>query len=377
MKDVLVGLWSRNSHESRESLARTIIPLSKAIQKTSAQAAALVKQKGEMQSIFVGPEFLFTASERHPDSTGMTQNTRNWVLQKVQKMSQENPNMVLIPGTIVFKEAISEMSAKRAILNLQHAIDPKPLAEKRKQAIKPYLTYESADKTTESSQELYRSQIEALTPYEKNQMSRSARLLAGNFLIKNRTYVFFKGEKKFSYGKKCNMGDFNNDNERGIFVPGRHEGVTTIDGLRVGFEICLDHSLGTLKNHLAAADLDLHIIVSAEVNNNPSYICVGDGGYLIHASANEKFSKVLRKLPMNARRTNANPFRTQRVTQKTNSGTDVTEFEVGDSSPAMSVGGDILETKDFDNKTYEVVKPLSSVDIDNGLLKFYLLQGLK
>jgi hypothetical protein len=377
MKDVLVALWSRETHEPRKMLAHTIFPLSLAIKRARERAESLVKQRGNLQSVFVAPEFLFTAPEYSPGSTGMSLGMRNWVLEKLKKLSQDNPNMLLVPGTIVFKERITQRSARRAILNLEHAFEPKPLMEARKLPIKPYLTYESTDKTIKTSQDLYRSQIDELTRYEQNQVSRMPSSGASDFLIKNRTYVFFSGEKKFSYGKKCNMGDFNNDSDKGIFVPGRHEGVTTIDGLKVGFEVCLDHSLGTLKNHLLKPDLDLHVIASAEVNNNPSEICVAEGGYLIHASANDKFSKVMRKLPIKERKSNPDPFQTQKVKQQRPGRVDVTTFEVGDSSSPMAGGGDILEVENIDNNMFQVLKPLESIEVDKGLLKFYLLKNLK
>jgi hypothetical protein len=173
------------------------------------------------------------------------------------------------------------------------------------------------------------------------------------------------------------MRDFTNDSDQGIFVPGRHEGVTTINGLKIGFEVCLDHSLGTLKNHLLKADLDFHIIASAEVNNNPSEICVAEGGYLLHASANDKFSKVMRKLPMKERKANPSPLRTQKVKQQKPDRIDVTTYEVGDSSPAMAVGGDILDIENIDNAMFQVLKPLETVEVDKGLLKFYLLENVK
>jgi hypothetical protein len=377
MKDILVALWSRNTHEPRRMLADTIHPLRQAVRQTHEKAAAVVRQKGDLQSIFVAPEFLFTAPQSSPGSTGMKKNRRDWVLEKIQKMSQDSPGMLLIPGTIVFKEAVTPQSAARAILNLSHAVEPKPLKEARKAPIRPYVSYESSDQDADSSKLLYQSQIEELTRYEQNQVSRMPSSGTSQFLIKNRTYVYFNGEKKFSYGKKCNMGDFANDSDRGIFVPGRHEGVTTINGLKMGFEVCLDHSLGTLKNHLLKTDLDFHVIASAEVNNVYTEICVADGGYLLHASANEKFSKVMRKLPMKDRKTNPSPLQTQKVKQKLPDRVDVTTFEVGDSSPPMAVGGHVLEVENIDNTMFQVLKPFETVDVDNGLLKFYLLENVK
>ena len=110
--------------------------------------------------------------------------------------------------------------------------------------------------------------------------------IESHFFIKNRTYVFFDKEKVFSYGKKTNMGDYDGDEAKGIWIPGRKEGITTIDGLKIGFEICFDHNFGTLADHMGSTgkNLDLHIICSAEVPNEQARCMAKPDGYLLHAS---------------------------------------------------------------------------------------------
>jgi hypothetical protein len=116
-----------------------------------------------------------------------------------------------------------------------------------------------------------------------------------SFLIKNRTYVFFEGKKIVSFGKKINADDYFKDGEQGIFVPGKKAGTTTVDNWKVGFEICADHGVGTLLDHLASASLDLHIICSAEVPNEHPFYAIRDGGYVLHASSEEQHTGVYRK----------------------------------------------------------------------------------
>lgn len=88
---------------------------------------------------------------------------------------------------------------------------------------------------------------EYLTAFERNRVVTEPNALRYSFLIKNRTYVFLNGQKIFSYGKKTNMADFAHDRvKEGIYIPGRHEGVAMVAGLSVGFEVCLEHSLGIL-----------------------------------------------------------------------------------------------------------------------------------
>jgi hypothetical protein len=109
--------------------------------------------------------------------------------------------------------------------------------------------------------------------------------------------VFLNGQKVFSYGKKINMGDFHDDEAQGIYVPGKHQGIKTIEKFKVGFEVCWEHSMGMLQQQSAGANLDLHIIVSAEVPNNiGNFGVTKEGGFVIHASANPDFSGVFQKV---------------------------------------------------------------------------------
>jgi len=99
--------------------------------------------------------------------------------------------------------------------------------------------------------------------------------------------VFFDKAKVFSYGKKSNMGDYMEDEWKGIFIPGRKEGIKVIDNLKIGFEICFDHNFGILADHMggsAGKSLDLHVLCSAEVPNEQSKCMAKPGGYLVHAS---------------------------------------------------------------------------------------------
>jgi hypothetical protein len=201
--------------------------------------------------------------------------------------------MLMMPGTIVFTQALGEDANKKAIINLTNAIKPFSHVAPKK-AIKPHESFEARDKNMEAD-DYYRSQIVELEAWEKKKVNTSATTMAHSFLIKNRTYVYFGGKRVFSYGKKSNMNDYFDDADKGIYIPGKKSGIATIGGLKIGVEICLDHSVGMLKQHMSGTDLDLHLLCSAEVPNTSSNCATRRGGFLLHASTEDKYTGVLRK----------------------------------------------------------------------------------
>ncbi|OUL74258.1 hypothetical protein CA603_42165 [Paraburkholderia hospita] len=80
---------------------------------------------GVLSSIFVAPEFLFTQPRQdNTGTTAMTTLRRDWILEKIKSIASSCPGMLLIPGTIVFKERITGETVADAIKSVQQAIAP-------------------------------------------------------------------------------------------------------------------------------------------------------------------------------------------------------------------------------------------------------------
>lgn len=293
---IMVGLWSRPKTVKSATTAHTLMALSKSLAATTERAGLSGIRNGadKISSIFIAPEFLFTSpTQDNANTTAIPQVKRDWVLGKLEEYAAKDPGMLLMPGTIVFKQALGEDLNKKAIASLTNAIKPFSHVAPKK-TIKPHESFEARDKHMEADA-YYKSQIVELEAWEKKKVNTSATTIGHSFLIKNRTYVYFGGKRVFSYGKKSNMNDYFDDTDKGIYIPGKKAGVTTIGGLKIGIEICLDHSVGMLKQHMNGTDLDLHLLCSAEVPNTSSNCATRRGGYLLHASTEDKFTGVLRK----------------------------------------------------------------------------------
>ncbi|NDZ15927.1 hypothetical protein C7T35_31930 [Variovorax sp. WS11] len=307
MAKILVALWSRPTKTKHDLNASVLGHLTRAVSKTKVMASTrgLAPATGKLRSVFIAPEFLFarpSAHRRVHDTTAVSKGMRDWIIDELAGIARGAPSMLLVPGTIVFKDALTTETVPKAIGRLQHAIAPGLVpGTKSGMQMKPYPTMEAqgakyASMTaSDGSVAVYRDQIAELTRAEKNLVLRMPPMVERSFLIKNRTYVFFDGRKMFSYGKKSNADDYLGDPAKGIFVPGKKAGVTTVDGLQVGFEICADHSVGMLKAHLAGVPLDLQIICSAEVPNDTAMFRTKRTGYTLHASSDPTHNKVFKQ----------------------------------------------------------------------------------
>lgn len=70
-----------------------------------------------------------------------------------------------------------------------------------------------------------------------------------------------------------------------LFTPGLHPGDITLAGSRLGIEICADHASGALKENTTANKFDLHVVLSAYVDREPSNFCAKPDGYLAFADS--------------------------------------------------------------------------------------------
>jgi hypothetical protein len=316
MGNVVVGLWSRPVESKYNSIGGTLFHLEDAVKLTREFAASrgCGPWPGKVKSIFMAPEFLFTSRDKSA-TTAMTRVQRDVTLTNLQKIAQDSPSMLMLPGTIVFKESVSakhkslwtgaeggQTYGAKATANLRNAANPttrsavSPRTYTGRSVFPPHTTKESPSHQPEDLRAFYTTRAEELDAMEKHVAIRQSKI--DTFLVKNRTYVFFEGTKIFTYGKKCNCNDFAMDSEQGIFVPGKKEGVTTIDSLNVGIEICYDHDRGVLSKYLSAKVLDLHLIMSAAVPGSDVAFMVKPGGYVLHASSNPLFTGIAQKKPV-------------------------------------------------------------------------------
>src|SRR5262249_8288261 len=96
----------------------------------------------------------------------------------------------------------------------------------------------------------------------------------------------------FSYSKQGNFNEEVGDDTL-VFAPGARSGIQQIEGIRFGFEVCLDHFLGTLSRQLRQGrQLDVQVVMSDAVDYNSAHTVVRDGGFFVHASTTSSVTGV-------------------------------------------------------------------------------------
>lgn len=173
--------------------------------------------------IFLAPEHLFRASRQR---MAMPEADKKQVVAAVRTLSQNHPDTMIIPGTIVWLEQSNFATLFR----------------------RKFLARNSAFVYCGGS-EVFR--------YDKH--SNAGELLQAE-----------QAEAKFRSGKAL--------------------GVFDLWGKSFGLEICFDHSNAVLYNQLQTtgrAAVDVHLIVSSTVTNKPGMVAARSGGLVVHADGQD------------------------------------------------------------------------------------------
>jgi hypothetical protein len=105
-------------------------------------------------------------------------------------------------------------------------------------------------------------------------------------MMSNAAYAFLNGKIVFSYNKQSNWQEEIGD-PTVVFAPGGRTGVTQIEEMWFGLEVCRDHAFGTLRQQLRSGrELDVQIVLSDYVDVRPENVVVRKKGYFVHASTN-------------------------------------------------------------------------------------------
>ena len=339
-----------------------------------------------LSSIFVAPEFLFTAgrpASSTPATHAVSATEYGKIADTLHRMSAKTPGMLIVPGTIVY----SEMAIKAGI-DWSEAIGATIHAKAKKIPIQGVVPSKLAAR--------YNNDIAGLTYLEQHIAGKQvfgARNMP--YIIRNVTHVYFSGNMVSTYGKKAYCEDFQDDLGHGIYIPGRQAGVATVDGIKYGVEICYDHDMGVLQAVCPNRDLDLHIICSGFVANQARFSCAKEGGYTLHASTNAFYSKVLKKvkprpstretrkfedlLKKNPAWKSRNPFQLspQEISMAKLTADEVDKLKdfAGYSSRMLREPADTTDVemaKPFKEQAgYETVEELGSIDVGGASLRYY------
>jgi hypothetical protein len=301
-----------------------------------------------IRGIFAAPEYSF----QKPNALGyngvdaryyghsLKQEQKEHAVAKLQELSRDFPTILMVPGTVAWKKPLDRAGTearKRDPLTGQRTGPLKTLGRREKaiaqmdryapsgraittyytinitpavkDAIKAYLTdegYDDSDGNVDIIKDDPKAFRDALDDYYAEpdrdtllglfdkipgQAKKKKRLATATSMMRNTAFVLLDGRVRFKYNKVGDYHEAIGDHGDTVFVNGDMVGLGTIHGIRFGFEICLDHALGTLsqliKQTPGGTRPDVHIVVSDKVSNVNKNMKPREGGYFLHASTDD------------------------------------------------------------------------------------------
>ncbi|MFP5209613.1 MAG: hypothetical protein ACLGRW_10020 [Acidobacteriota bacterium] len=340
MAKLVVATWNRmptlgdnRGYKTRlKDLAKAVRLTDDMVRQENFEADGLIK------AIFVAPEYLFAKEWGGVYKSGsvwmrgirsLSETIHNQIHNELVALSKRYPRILIVPGTITWLPPVDENALIRAyqyygvkaaasagipfdktngvsaLLKSYFNLDDKGLAalKQNKAQFRQSLNEALADYIEDS--DFARDQM----LYKSGQTRKLADTVFGKMassMMRNTMYVLLNGKERYVYDKHANYGEcatglFGNPKPAmgTVYLPGINSGTAEIEGLRFGFEVCMDHGLRTLGTlQRASKDRpDIHIIVSDCVDYEDANALVRNGGYVIHASTSLSETVVFQKNP--------------------------------------------------------------------------------
>jgi hypothetical protein len=202
--------------------------------------------------IFVAPEYYF---KRTLTQRCLTKDERDQTRAAMSALAQSMPNLLLIPGTIMWRKPLDKKAYEKATQRMKTRV-----------AIGGYTGATELPKP--ASPLIGKSKVKGDAAY-------------------NTAYLYM-GDRVMKYHKMEFAGELAAEDTGAVFVPGDGNNVFTVSGLKIGVEICADHASHHLKQ-----PVDIHIVTSATVSRNDAHVMAKHGGLYIRAdSGSAEITKV-------------------------------------------------------------------------------------
>ncbi|MCU0918516.1 MAG: hypothetical protein MUC88_28745 [Planctomycetes bacterium] len=286
-RSMLVALWLRRTPQANASNRQCLDYLASALEltKTKLKAISHGKKWAKPKVIFVAPEYLFghKANRRRPgdrfagiDYRGVNEEQANKIFRALKNLSAKYDNFLIVPGTIAWYKLLGSLN--------------KDQLSAAKQRLDTYAPPSGGPHswTTAQKKAAVDNFLTARKKWWRN-ADEKAVLQEARFCL-NSAPVLYNGRCPIVYSKK---GDYDESLQWAppattayqVAMPGKQEGTFTVEGIRFGIEICLDHNIGILGGSAAigASPPLIHIITSASVQVEPNKCVPAPGGYVINA----------------------------------------------------------------------------------------------
>jgi hypothetical protein len=270
-KDAYIAIWHLNTRVDTAGG----VPVTDKLRDLRAKLVAadqafsrLGAQPGDIQ-LFAAPEYYFAKSG--DKILGYSAAEKDQIKQGVLQLSATYPDVVLIPGTVAWKEPLNRAD-RATTAQVTTAI----LATRRRGGYRGGTGVGTTDQARKNRFGLQKPTKMRWFGYNSAYVY-SAGVLVGE-LNKSVPFFEFSGE---------------DPDDKIVMIPGFTSGAMTmpvVDGttpgqrLTVGVEVCADHGPGRLAN-CSGGRVDIHVLVSAtQIAQHPA---AREGGLFVHADSNK------------------------------------------------------------------------------------------
>jgi predicted amidohydrolase len=291
---IWVVTWQVNTLDSSPSPAKGVLaPMDvmarvKLLQSALATASQAMEEMAKASpdhansgalKIFVAPEFFFS-SPNGPVYEEQKELVRNQLIE----ISAKFHDILIIPGSITWWKA-----AQRSALRAQRKQE-KPGLPKERDFSKYLALYD--EKQPEASTDFAGWARESLDPLRKKQRALLEKHRNELKILHNTVFVLYDGTVWHKYNKRhegVNEFEFSLEMKGSyedlmmIFPPTHsNPNLPTINGIRIGVEVCADHEHASLLTYSAKSN-HIHIVCSATVSVFRKHAAVMEGGVMIQA----------------------------------------------------------------------------------------------
>jgi len=239
--------------------------------------------------ILVAPEHYFNArTEQGVVGPGLNESAKRDIERELTLLSKQHPTILLMAGSMVWVRFQSQKSKEyEAYAESKRARGMAPLP-KEEWALKRDTAPARLEKFIEMAKDVPYAHQGSPQPLEGAFKTFTKERRDG--IVKNSAYGYLNGERALKYNKIAGVDETIGYESSAVFFPGMFKAKTewspgyTLGGVSMGVEICADHASGIGAQSPWFGNVDLHVIVSDTVTNEPAHFGCKEGGYVIHAS---------------------------------------------------------------------------------------------
>jgi len=234
--------------------------------------------------LLVAPEYFFGLPTYDADNSvrAYTLDQHDEIVRRCTAISARYPAMLMIPGTVLFKQRLTRGERDDIADRLQAKLDDRIATQQRLAAEQGSNTGDAA-LVKQGRSGVQNVRLKGFGIKEKLGL-RDPRLFGYN-----RAYVYFGGRKIKTFNKAENASEFSSENPKPTLIPGLSRNLFHYPGtrLRMGLEICAD--LGRLR--AMDVNVDIRVVMSAAIPVGTADLPSDDTQLLIHAKGSTDSAK--------------------------------------------------------------------------------------